>query len=60
MRELYVFTHSGPPWRDELKKRFDAILATMDKGTTWWSVAPVEGRLQSDGVTESLMAEEVK
>jgi NAD(P)-dependent dehydrogenase (short-subunit alcohol dehydrogenase family) len=29
--ELYVFTHSGPIWRAELKKRFDAILAAMDK-----------------------------
>jgi hypothetical protein len=29
--ELYVFTHSGPKWRAELKKRFDAILAAMDK-----------------------------
>jgi len=29
--ELYVFTHWGPEWRAELKKRFDAILAAMDK-----------------------------
>ena len=29
--ELYVFTHSGPEWRSELKKRFDAIQAAMDK-----------------------------
>jgi short-subunit dehydrogenase len=30
-KELYVFTHSDPEWRAELKKRFDAILAAMDK-----------------------------
>jgi NAD(P)-dependent dehydrogenase (short-subunit alcohol dehydrogenase family) len=29
--ELYVFTHSGALWRAELQKRFDAILAAMDK-----------------------------
>jgi NAD(P)-dependent dehydrogenase (short-subunit alcohol dehydrogenase family) len=29
--ELYVFTHSGADWRAELKERFDAILAAMDK-----------------------------
>jgi len=29
--KLYVFTHSGPDWRAELKKRFDEILAAMDK-----------------------------
>jgi NAD(P)-dependent dehydrogenase (short-subunit alcohol dehydrogenase family) len=29
--ELYVFTHAGAPWRAELKERFDAILAAMDK-----------------------------
>jgi hypothetical protein len=29
--ELDVFTHWGPEWHAELKKRFDAILAAMDK-----------------------------
>ncbi|HME24207.1 MAG TPA: SDR family NAD(P)-dependent oxidoreductase [Acetobacteraceae bacterium] len=29
--ELYVFTHPGASWRAELKARFDAILAAMDK-----------------------------
>lgn len=29
--ELYVFTHPGASWRTELKARFDAILAAMDK-----------------------------
>jgi len=29
--ELYVFTHSDANWRAELKERFDAILAAMDK-----------------------------
>lgn len=32
--ELYVFTHSGPRWRAELKERFGAILAAMDKAAT--------------------------
>jgi NAD(P)-dependent dehydrogenase (short-subunit alcohol dehydrogenase family) len=29
--ELYVFTHTGAEWRAELKERFDAILAAMDR-----------------------------
>ena len=29
--QLYVFTHAGPSWRAELKERFGAILAAMDK-----------------------------
>jgi hypothetical protein len=29
--ELYVFTHTGPEWRAELKERFDAILTAMDE-----------------------------
>ena len=29
--ELYVFTHAGAEWRDEMKARFDGILAAMDK-----------------------------
>jgi len=29
--ELYVFTHSGPCWREEVEERFAAILAAMDK-----------------------------
>jgi NAD(P)-dependent dehydrogenase (short-subunit alcohol dehydrogenase family) len=29
--DLYVFTHADPPWRTQLKERFDAILAAMDK-----------------------------
>src|SRR4051794_33880559 len=28
--ELYVFTHAGPEWRDELRDRFDTILAALD------------------------------
>jgi NAD(P)-dependent dehydrogenase (short-subunit alcohol dehydrogenase family) len=29
--ELYVFTHHSSEWRAELKERFDAILAAMDR-----------------------------
>lgn len=29
--ELYVFTHAGPAWREELEQRFNAILLAMDK-----------------------------
>jgi len=32
--ELYVFTHPGESWRAELKERFDAILAAMDKAAS--------------------------
>jgi NAD(P)-dependent dehydrogenase (short-subunit alcohol dehydrogenase family) len=28
---LYVFTHTGPEWRSELKQRFDEILAAFDE-----------------------------
>jgi len=32
--ELYVFTHPGESWRAELKERFDAIVAAMDKAAS--------------------------
>lgn len=32
--ELYIFTHTGPEWRAELKERFDAILAAMDRAAS--------------------------
>jgi NAD(P)-dependent dehydrogenase (short-subunit alcohol dehydrogenase family) len=28
--ELYVFTHAGREWRDELSERFDRVLAAFD------------------------------
>jgi NAD(P)-dependent dehydrogenase (short-subunit alcohol dehydrogenase family) len=38
--ELYVFTHAGADWRAELKARFDAILAAMDKAAVRQYPAP--------------------
>jgi len=37
---LYVFTHAGAEWRDELKARFDGILAAMDRAAGRISGAP--------------------
>ncbi len=31
--ELYVFTHAGPEWKEELQERFDSILQAMDRAT---------------------------
>jgi hypothetical protein len=48
--ELYVFTHSGPDWCAELKKRFDAVSAAMDKAAARSSTSSGEPDLGRGGV----------
>jgi NAD(P)-dependent dehydrogenase (short-subunit alcohol dehydrogenase family) len=41
--ELYVFTHAGPEWRSELKRRFNTILLAMDRAAASEKLKAEEG-----------------